>query len=79
MPGNASRTKPRFGLYVAPFDQPGRARLVTTKVATGGMHPSWSPDGKRLVFAAGTLVPDLFVVGVDGQGLTRLTDTTRLG
>lgn len=77
MPGNASRTKPRFGLYVAPFDQPGRARLVTTKVATGGMHPSWSPDGKRLVFAAGTLVPDLFVVGVDGQGLTRLTDTTR--
>jgi TolB protein len=38
--------------------------------------PTWSPDGKRLVFVSGPAgpgrSPDIYTVGVDGQGLTRL-------
>jgi len=77
-PGNTSKTTPVFALYVAPADQPGKARVVTKKAAAGGMHPAWSPDGKRLAFGAGSSVPSLFVIGVDGKGLTRLT-TAKLG
>lgn len=77
-PGNTSKTKPVFALYVAPADQAGEARVVTAKAAAGGMHPAWSPDGKRLAFGAGTSIPSIFVVGVDGTGLTRLT-TAKLG
>lgn len=39
--------------------------------------PVWSPDGKRLIFsmAATDSNPELYVVGVDGKGLKRLTKT----
>jgi len=77
-PGNTSKTKPVFALYVAPAGQPANARVVTKKPAAGGMHPAWSPDGKRLAFGAGKAVPSIWVVGVDGRGLTRLT-TAKLG
>lgn len=46
-----------------------------------GHHPSWSPDGDKLVFAQMTddghqiTGSDLYVIQVDGTGLTRLTDT----
>lgn len=44
-------------------------------------HPSWSPDGKWIVFAADELISsgqpmgqfDLYIVGSDGKGLRRLT------
>ena len=78
MPGNTSKTQPVFALYVAPADQPGKAHLVTKKPAAGGMHPAWSPDGTRLAFGAGKAIPSIWVVGVDGRGLTRLT-TAKLG
>jgi Tol biopolymer transport system component len=35
----------------------------------GGMNPSWSPDGRRLTFAAGH---GLYVVGADGGHLRRI-------
>jgi Tol biopolymer transport system component len=41
-----------------------------------GVAPSWSPDGKRLVFAApskGRCNDELYVVNADGSGLRRLT------
>ena len=79
MPGNTSKTQPVFARsYVAPADQPGKARLVTKKAAAGGMHAAWSPDGTRLAFGAGKAIPSIWVVGVDGRGLTRLT-TAKLG
>ncbi|MFN8025201.1 MAG: hypothetical protein U0W40_02255 [Acidimicrobiia bacterium] len=73
MPGNTSKTQPKFGLYVAPFSQPGKARLVTKEIAAGGMHPAWSPDGTKLAFAAGASIPHIAVVNLDGTGFTELT------
>lgn len=39
--------------------------------------PTWSPDGRRIIFtmAATAENPELYVVGLDGRGLTRLTRT----
>ena len=44
-------------------------------------HPSWSPDGTQLVFAVGATgagrhkaTYKLYVVNVDGSGLTKITD-----
>jgi Tol biopolymer transport system component len=39
-------------------------------------HPSWSPDGNRLVFVSDRdqREGDLYIVNRDGTGLTRLTD-----
>jgi Tol biopolymer transport system component len=77
MPGNTSKTNPKFGLYVAPFDHPAKAHLVTKQVAAGGMHPAWSPDGTKLAFGAGSDVPHIAVVNLDGTGFTQLTRSTR--
>jgi Tol biopolymer transport system component len=40
--------------------------------------PVWSPDGRRIIFSMTVSEgnPELFVVGVDGRGLKRLTFTT---
>src|SRR4051794_21184033 len=48
----------------------------TRSVTSGGHNdqfPAWSPDGKRLVFLR-VDVGDLFIVNVDGTGLTPLTN-----
>lgn len=37
-------------------------------------HPSWSPDGQRIVYSAhGQRNPDLFLIDPDGRNRTRLT------
>lgn len=47
---------------------------------TRGQFARWSPDGTRLVFDTPTTSSDgdLFVVGADGTGLLRLTNTVEL-
>jgi TolB protein len=62
-------------------DGSGARRLVRTGNHPGWQDlqysPTWSPDSRRLVFTmtAADSNPELFVVGVDGRGLKRLTRT----
>jgi WD40-like Beta Propeller Repeat len=48
------------GLDVAGHDGSGRRPLLRT---SGAYSPDWSPDGRRVVYAAG----ELRVVSADGQ------------
>jgi TolB protein len=52
----------------------------STAHGTSELHPSWSPDGTKLIFNSGTLGGgrDLVVVNADGTGLARLTVTPAL-
>ena len=64
-------------LYVMRPDGSGRRRLAGVEAE----YPSWSPDGRRLAFMSmrpgatgGDPNYDIYVVGLDGRGLRRLTD-----
>lgn len=61
--------------------------LFTVDVATGNVtqltetqefeqHPSWSPDGQRILFTMGDVMTnfDVWVMNADGSGRTRLTE-----
>ena len=78
-----------FALYVMNADG-SNARHVAEVLEPG--EPAWSPDGNKIAFSAGiraifALIPpvnqpvtDIYVVNVDGSGLTRLTrDSGRNG
>ncbi|MBN1661325.1 MAG: PD40 domain-containing protein [Anaerolineae bacterium] len=66
-------------IYIMAFDPvAGKAGEVVrvTDGEGGDGWPTWSPDGKRLAFHSdrgGNL--DIWVVNVDGSGLTRLTES----
>jgi len=74
-------------LYVVGRDGAGVRPLGSAPIA--GWEPAWSPDGKRIAFVSfrdhngqscesGDCLPngELYVVGSDGTGLTRLTRST---
>jgi TolB protein len=74
-------------LYLADADGSNVRQLAAAPVH--GVSPAWSPDGTRLAFVsfddandppcpASSCPPsgELYVVGVDGTGLTRLTHST---
>jgi TolB protein len=59
-------------IYVGRADGGGEPRRVTFQ---GGMNfdPVWSPDGSRIAFVGRDRNFDVFVVGVDGKGMVRIT------
>ena len=68
-------------IHVMRADGTGARRLIRTvnhpRWQDAQFSPTWSPDGKRILF---TLTvsdgnPELYVVGVNGRGLKRLTFT----
>lgn len=46
----------------------------------GGRQPAWSPDGSRLFFTSSAFDgnDEIYTIGVDGEGLTRLTSDKRI-
>jgi Tol biopolymer transport system component len=72
-----------FHQTVAGSDCPCTIQLVdvddasTERTLTSGMWPSWSPNGKKILFNAPGVggVGDIWVINVDGTGLTNLTQT----
>jgi Tol biopolymer transport system component len=59
------------------MDRVGSVQQVT-KLGGANFAPSWTPDGRRLVFASNHLNPrgrdfDIFMVNVDGTGLEQIT------
>ncbi len=64
-------------LYLVNLDGTNERPVISFSFGFAVECPRWSPDGSRLAFT-GTNAPvegDIFVVGVDGQGLTNLTNT----
>jgi Tol biopolymer transport system component len=58
----------------------GSLRRVTPQRLDAG-HPSWSPDGRRIVFNDRFTQPvgDIFTIRPDGRGLRRLTSVAAGG
>lgn len=62
----------RGDIYTIDADGSGRRRIIRHRLLDGG--PSWSPDGRRIVF--GSLRdgnPELYVANADGSAVRRLT------
>lgn len=65
------------GLYTVKPDGTGLRLLYAGGYLGSGMTPDWSPDGRRIAFAAATReAPDnaeIFTVRADGRGLRQVT------
>jgi dipeptidyl aminopeptidase/acylaminoacyl peptidase len=59
----------RGGIYVSDANG-GHARRITGRTPAEANQPSWSPDGKRVVFAARGYI---YTVQATGRGLKRMT------
>src|SRR5436853_3200380 len=56
--------------------QNGKDKQQVTHMSGAAIFPDFSPDGSGIVFAAqpaGSPTRDIYVIGSDGSGLTRLT------
>jgi TolB protein len=74
----ACRQGARFEICVmdANGDNPTQLTSTVGLPSTGGLTPTWSPDGQQLVFHGRTASSSnqLFVINADGTGLTQITD-----
>lgn len=63
----------RADIVLMNADGTGTVALTTTPEAES--HPSWSPDGRRLVFVRRTepSIYDFWTMGADGSGATQIT------
>ncbi len=71
----STRAGGRPEVFVANADGSSIKRLTSTPGGGFSLEPSWSPDGKRLVFARVGKAPvaGIYTIKVNGAGLTRLT------
>ncbi len=64
----------KYEIYIIDIDGSNLTRLTTTDAAED--HPSWSPDGDRILFDADydqDGLYEIYVMNADGSSLTRLT------
>lgn len=60
------------------MDRNGGNQRQITHLGRANFAPSWTPDGKKLIFASNHLDPkmrnfDIFTINIDGTGLERIT------
>jgi Tol biopolymer transport system component len=56
--------------------------VIPSAPSTHSRHPSWSPDGTKLVFSSnlsGSNKTEIWMANADGSGLIRLTTSVQLG
>lgn len=63
-----------YGLYTIGVDGTGLTKLDLGAVVPGTSAPSWSPDGAMIALASLGGHADIYVVSIDGSGLTNLTN-----
>jgi Tol biopolymer transport system component len=63
-------------LWIMNADGSGQRQI--TQLGGANFGPSWTPDGKRLIFSSNYKQPrsgnfDLYLIGLDGTGLEQVT------
>jgi TolB protein len=62
-------------IYAVNSDGTGLTLLASNRGTAWTSYPTWSPDGRRIVFASDRGAGDrLYVMNADGSGLTQLMD-----
>jgi len=84
-PGKIAFVSIRDGIpqiYVMETDGNNQTRLIRS--GKEERYPSWSPDGKKIVFVSdrsssqGNVIREVYLMNADGENQTRLTDNQAL-